>query len=158
MKAVVRRLAVVAFVIFVLMAATGAAVAFGGSARRPPFPYEWVLTASGRMGTVVPSTAVWVKSRHRVAVTVTSGAMIRSNQPVYVIVLTGHFTDRRASVPAGQPFPTGTVASFVIDAHTFRILDSGLGDHLPKLGTLGAVHNLLPFLRALTRTRGHRHR
>jgi hypothetical protein len=108
------------------------------------------------MGTAVPSTAWWAKSRHRVAVKVTSGAVIASNQPVYVIVITGHFTDRTVSVPAGQSFPTGTVASFVIDAQSFRLLDAGVAGRSPKLSELGTIHNLLPFLRALT-PRGHRH-
>ena len=109
------------------------------------------------MGTAVPFGAVWVRSRHRVAVKVTSGAVVSSNEPVYVIVIIGHFTDSTASVPAGRRFPTGSVASFVIDVHTLRLVDAGVANHLPKLTTSGTVHDLLPFVRALTRKRDRGH-
>ena len=133
-----------------LALAAMASASENSTAPPPPFGYAWVLKASNRMGTPMPSSAVWVASRRERAVEVTSGESVNSNQPVYVVVITGHFTARDVSVPEGAKFPTGTVATFIIDRATGTGLDFGLTNTRPNLGRLGRVHNLLPWLRSLT--------
>jgi hypothetical protein len=131
-------------------AIVAAAAAAAGAASPPPFAYASILTASQGMGTPMPSSAVWVASRQREAVRVTDGDWVNTNQPVYVIEITGHFVDRDASSPCcHRTFPRGTVATFVLDRRTGEGLDFGLGHKRIDLRVLGRVHNLLPSLRAL---------
>jgi len=58
---------------------------------------------------------------------------------VYLVTLRGHFTAYLASGPPGAKAPTGTYLSLVIDARTFRGLDSGLAPRRPPvdLASLG---------------------
>ena len=113
----------------------------------PPVPFVKLVAAARGMGDAAPTAAVWVASRHRAAVTATMGDTVDGNQPVYVAVLTGHFTDKSATGPPGAKPPTGTVATFVYDVKTGRDTDFGLSDRQPSLSMLGTVHNLLPYLK-----------
>ena len=117
----------------------------------PPFPYVALLRASTQMGDPMPTSAVWVESRHKTAVAATMHDGVLGNQPVYVAVITGHFKDTAASYPAGGKPPTGTVATFVYDARTGMGTDFGLAAKPIALGRLGAVHDFLPYLRQAAR-------
>jgi hypothetical protein len=52
------------------------------------------------------------------------------DQDVYVLVLHGHFTCRLCSRPPGAPVQRGTVAAYVLERHTLRLLEFGLSDRL----------------------------
>jgi hypothetical protein len=143
----------VAAALAVAAAGTTASAAATTRSASPPFRYAWILKASKRMGTPMPSTAFWVASRRQEAVRVTSGDWVNSDQPVYVVEITGHFTARDVSVPVGAKSPTGTVATFVIARATDSGLDFGLTTRRSALGKLGHVNDLLPWLRRLARRR-----
>jgi hypothetical protein len=113
----------------------------------PPFPFVKLLAASRSMGEPAPSAAVWVAASHRAAVAATMGDTVQGSEPVYVAVLTGHFTDNAASPPRAAKAPTGTVATFVYDARTGLERDFGLSRDQPALGKLGNAHDFLPYLR-----------
>jgi len=83
---------------------------------------------------------------HRQAAThASSGASVNSNQPVYLIVLTGSFMTALVGPPPGRRVH-GTVATEVLDARTGRDTDSGVGPTPISTAQLGATGNLLPYL------------
>lgn len=112
----------------------------------PPFPYAALLRATKQMGDPMPTSAVWVASRHHTAVAATMRDSVVGNEPVYVAVLTGNFVASDVSTPSGSPAPRGTVATFVYDARTGRGVDFGLSRERLDLGKLGRVHDFLPYL------------
>jgi hypothetical protein len=57
----------------------------------------------------------------------------------YLVVLHGHFTDAGAKVPAGAPFPTGTLLVFTLDPATHQVKDFGISN------TPVTVKGLQPF-------------
>jgi hypothetical protein len=63
---------------------------------------------------------------------------------VYLVTMKGHFTGYNFSRPHGARLPAGSYSSFVIDAETFRGMDSGLGDRPPPVApaSLGPVTRL----------------
>ena len=71
-----------------------------------------------------------------------SGAYVNSNQPVYLVQIQGQFTALDASRPAGQQTPTGRFLTYVVDAATWLVLDSGVGDQSIDLSVLGPVTTL----------------
>jgi hypothetical protein len=62
---------------------------------------------------------------------------------VWFVVLHGHFKDRNARVPAGQPLPTGRVILFTINKRTHQIMDFGIGNRPPALSSLGPAEQFL---------------
>ncbi|NMP22361.1 hypothetical protein [Sulfobacillus harzensis] len=69
------------------------------------------------------------------------GGVDGSQIPVWLVVLHGYFKDRNASVPAGQPLPTGHVILFTINKRTHQIMDFGIGDRSPNLSSFGTLDN-----------------
>lgn len=68
-----------------------------------------------------------------------------ADRPVYLVVMTGNFTDTLASVPPGARIPTGRYLAVTINPVTFQVMDLGLGNHKPPvpLRGYGPVSDLL---------------
>lgn len=101
-------------------------------------------TAAVANGDARPTQVTAVMTTHAAALTsATPGDFVPSGQRdrVYLLTLQGHFTAYLASGPPGAPAPKGTYLSVVIDARTFRGLDSGLAARRPPVGpaSLGPV-------------------
>jgi hypothetical protein len=79
--------------------------------------------------------------------TATPGDLIphSSRRPVYLVVMTGKFTDTHAPVPPGAHPPTGRYLAVTINPATFAVMDLGLGNHKPPvpLRSYGPVSNLI---------------
>jgi len=127
-----------------VVAAAGAA-----SHSTPPRPPAFVVAAAKReavgLGDPRPSSAVYVLTRRQAATHTSSGATVNSNQPVYLIVLTGSFTTGQVGPAPGRRVH-GTVATEVLDARTGRDTDFGVGQSPVSTAQLGATGNLLPYL------------
>lgn len=78
----------------------------------------------------------------RTAVQVSSGDRVPLGQASYLIVLRGQFTAANFPRPQLQntQVPTGTVLTLVVDATTGHVTDWGLGNRVPNLAKLGAIH------------------
>jgi hypothetical protein len=78
--------------------------------------------------------------------TVTPGDLVPGSAgvPVYLVVMTGNFTDMHASVPPGAAFPTGKYLAVTIDPATGAVMDLGLGNNQPPvpLSNYGPVTHL----------------
>jgi len=80
-----------------------------------------------------------VLTTQQAAVTATSGSLVNTNQPAYLVQLHGHFTALGASVPAGAKLPTGTYLSFIVDASSGSVIDWGVSSRKANLFALGSV-------------------
>jgi len=74
---------------------------------------------------------------------VASGDIVAGDQPSYLIVERGNFVANNVPVPRGEPAPSGTVLTLVVDATTGEITDEGIQNNDPNLSSLGAVTTLL---------------
>jgi hypothetical protein len=59
--------------------------------------------------------------------------IVNSDQPVYEVVLQGHFTCGSCSVPPGGQTPTGSVITSSVDRQTLEGLDFGITRSLPTV-------------------------
>ena len=79
--------------------------------------------------------------------TATPGDLIpgSAGRPVYLVVMTGNFTDTHTPVPPGAPLPTGRYLAVTINPATFQVMDLGIGNNKPPvpLRSYGPVSNLL---------------
>jgi hypothetical protein len=98
------------------------------------------------LGDPQPSSAQYVLTRHKTAVKASSGATITANQPVYLVVLTGHFQTGPVG-PAPGRVVTGASATVVLDARTGRDTDFSIGNQRGSIRSLGLVGDLLPYMR-----------
>jgi hypothetical protein len=80
-----------------------------------------------------------VLTTRQAAVTATSGDLVNSDEPSYLVQLQGHFTALDASVPPGQKLPTGTFLMFIVDASTGTVTGWGVSDRKADLSALGSV-------------------
>jgi len=80
-----------------------------------------------------------VLTTRQAAVTATSGDVVNTNQPAYLVQLQGHFTALGASVPPGAKLPTGTYLMFIVDASSGLVSDWGVSDRKADLSALGSV-------------------
>jgi hypothetical protein len=129
-------------------AGAGHAGAAVGAAPPPPaFVVALARRGAAGLGDPQPTSAVYVATTHLAAVRLSSGDGVNTDQPVYLVVLTGTFVATGASGPAGSPPPAGTVASFVVDAANGRDLDFGLSSQQVDVAKLGRAADLLPYLR-----------
>jgi hypothetical protein len=80
----------------------------------------------------------------RFEVTRTTGSIVFSDVPSYIIVMKGNFRARRASRP-GHRYPddeqsvSDPFQTLVIDIETGQITDSGSSNHCPDLASLGEI-------------------
>jgi hypothetical protein len=79
--------------------------------------------------------------------TATPGDLVpgSAGRPVYLVVMTGKFTDTHFPMPRGARLPTGRYLTVTVNPATFRVMDLGLGIHQPPvpLRRYGPVSNLL---------------
>ena len=75
---------------------------------------------------------------HQAAEKVVSGDIVNDHAPVYVVEMTGGpFVAKFASTPPGAPTPQGSVLTLTIDAQTYGVMDSGIGQMAPDLTQIG---------------------
>lgn len=91
-------------------------------------------------GDPTPAGVVTIDTTRGAAMHAAAGGVEGSKIPAWPVVLHGHFKDRNASVPAGQPLPTGGGILFTTNKRTHQIMDFGIGDRPPNLSTsLGTI-------------------
>lgn len=64
-----------------------------------------------------------------------AGTVVDSSQTVDVIVMRGAFTGNDASVPSGQPLPTGSSLTVLVDPSSGQITDWSLSNTAPVLSS-----------------------
>jgi hypothetical protein len=78
--------------------------------------------------------------------TATPGDLIpgSAGRLVYLVVMTGNFTDTHAPVPPGARNPAGRYLAVTINPATFWVMDLGIGNHRPPvpLRSYGPVSDL----------------
>ena len=69
----------------------------------------------------------------------------RRHVAVYLVTIRGRFVCKYCSVPPGAKAPKGRYISIVVDAKTFKDMDSGLSQKAPKVSpsSLGPVTRLI---------------
>ena len=74
------------------------------------------------------------------------GAVVDTDEPVYLVVIRGKFTMQDAFMPAGRPSPSGSFAMLVIDVSTGQVVDRGIMPAPVSVGleTLGPAGPVLP--------------
>ncbi len=112
----------------------------------PQYVANLVAKIAAAGGDPNPSSVKFVTTTRQAAMDLIHGGRVGSNQPVYFVVLHGHFVDTVARVPPGSPFPSGHVITLTIDTATDPTvpgyLDYTIGDEVPDLTSLGPVHVL----------------
>ncbi len=95
-------------------------------------------------GDATPTSAMAVSTtRGPAEQVVVAGAGVGSpGTRVWLVVLHGHFQDPGASLPSGDPIPTGSIISFTINKQSHHIMDFGIGDRSPNLLSLGQVKSI----------------
>lgn len=91
------------------------------------------------MGDASPTSSIEVYTTRAAAEWLTSGAVVDTNVPVYLVELRGNFVDKHARIPAGAAFPTGTEVNFTIDPRSQSVLDFGISNNPPDISSLGSV-------------------
>ncbi len=107
----------------------------------PAFVLATAKRLATTMGDASPTAANYVVTT-RQAANQLIGAHVKSNPPVFLVVLHGHFIDRNAYGPPGSSDPTGSMLVFTIDTVTHQVLDLGVTNYQPQLGKLSPVHPL----------------
>jgi hypothetical protein len=64
---------------------------------------------------------------------------LATDEPVYVLQLSGKFVGDHAHVPQGNPRPTGDTMIVVVSVATGKVVDMSISDHSPNLSALGVV-------------------
>jgi hypothetical protein len=123
-----------------------AAAAVGEAPPPPAFVVASARHGAASLGDPQPASAVYVATTRLAAVGLSMSATVNTDQPVYLVVLTGTFVATGASGPSGSKPPTGTVASFVLDAADGRGVDFGLSSQPIDVAKLGRATDLLPYL------------
>ena len=83
--------------------------------------------------------ALAVLTTRQAAVTLTSGALINSDEAVYLVQLVGNFTLTNVSIPPGGSAPTGTDLDIDVDVSNGDAVDTGLSRKASDLSKLGPV-------------------
>jgi hypothetical protein len=91
------------------------------------------------MGDASPTSSVEVYTTRAAAERLTSGAVVDTDGPVYLVELRGNFIDKSARIGCGAAFPTGTEVDFTIDPHSQTVLDLGISNNSPDISSLGSV-------------------
>jgi hypothetical protein len=100
------------------------------------------LASAASAGDNAPSDMAGVLTRRQAAQDATHGDIVNANEPVYLVVITGHFVANDVSVPAGQPAPRGTTITMSIDTSTMQTVDWGLSSQSVSLDSLGTPFSL----------------
>ena len=83
-----------------------------------------------------------VLTTQQAAATATSGDLVNSDEPSYLVQLQGNFTALGASVPSGAKLPTGTFLTFTVDASSGAVTGWGVSNREADLSALGSVIRL----------------
>ncbi|MGP0001638.1 MAG: hypothetical protein ACLPKW_28410 [Acetobacteraceae bacterium] len=109
--------------------------------------------AATQAGEPNPSSQIAVKAdRDSAEATVMRGSRLPDTTPetikswdhasVYVETMRGHFTLPDASVPQGEPTPTGNALTLIIDAHTGQVSSIALTQESPSRESLEHMGNV----------------
>lgn len=109
---------------------------------------SYALAVALRNGDPRPTSAQAVEATAKMAlsaVTPANHVPQASNQPVYLIVMTGHFTINGAG-PSATRTITGKYLSVILDLRTFRAFGLGLSNRAPaiplhRLGQVATLRN-----------------
>jgi hypothetical protein len=99
---------------------------------------------AAEMGENDPGSMNYVLTTRSAANVATSGSPSDSNESVYLLILTGHFTNKNGFGPHVSGSVVGTVLTVVVDASNYQVQDLGLSDNLPKPidgAPAGAIHS-----------------
>ncbi len=140
-----RRARVYALAAAIIIAA--AAVAFvataSSSAQGPP---AWLVSQAQQVAAgnddPAPTSAAYCLTTMRAAapaVGLTSDTAADPTLQVYLVVLTGHFTDVNAFYPTGGSPPKGTTIAFTVDVRTRAIHDFGMSNGQADTTGVGQV-------------------
>jgi len=94
-----------------------------------------------RNGGAAPAGVKYVTSTRKQAAALMN-TQLATDEPVYVMQLSGTFVGDHAHVPQGNPKPTGTSMIVVVSAATGKVVDMAISDHTANLSALGAVSGL----------------
>lgn len=87
-----------------------------------------VRTTARADGDAHPSSAtVFASRRHEANIAAGAGTGVPGVQPVYLVVIHGHFVCKGCSGPAGHAPPRGHVITLVLTRKTLQGLDFGIG-------------------------------
>lgn len=119
--------------------------ALAAGAPEPPSPAKIAalkaaaLEIASSAGDNHPSSMDVVPSTRRAINAADTGAMVNTDQGVYVVSMMGRFRATNVPVKPGSPAPTGTVLTLVYDAASNDLLDLSIGMVKPSLRSLGPV-------------------
>jgi hypothetical protein len=111
-------------------------------ARVPAFVTAAANRVAAINGDAHPSNAAWVKTTRQTAVSAESTDTVDSNQPVYYVVLHGHFAATKGYLGPGAAVPTGTILTLTVDASTGEVLDNSLSNKTPDFSHTGPPSGL----------------
>jgi hypothetical protein len=117
--------------------ASGFQLAAPSTSRVPAFVTAAANRVAAINGDAHPSSAAWVKTTRQTAVSAESTDTVDSNQPVYYVVLHGHFAATKGYLGPGAAVPTGTILTLTVDASTGEVLDNGLSNRTPDFSHTG---------------------
>ncbi len=91
-----------------------------------------VMSAARANGDAHPSGAtIYASRRHEANIAAGSGSGVPGAQPVYLVVIRGHFVCGGCSSPGGTANPpSGDVITSVVDRKTLQDLDFGIGSQV----------------------------
>lgn len=119
----------------------------GGSVSSAPVPSAAELKtlaslakseAANCCGRAHVTNAVVIPTTRALAEFVLSRMRLFTNNPAYLIVMKGRFTEPSVPVPRGAGHPTGTVMTLTVNAATNEVTDFSVGNKTPaesKIGT-----------------------
>jgi hypothetical protein len=88
-------------------------------------------TAAKTEGDAHPSSAtVFASGRHEANIAAGAGTGVPGSEPVYLVIIRGHFVCSDCTGPANAAPPHGNVITMVLDRKTLRGLDGGIGGHV----------------------------
>jgi hypothetical protein len=99
------------------------------------------LTMAATNGDPKPSRIDATSSTRQAAVEVIEGKGedVMSDEPVYVVQMTGDFVGYEAKTPDNQDPPTGKGLAFTVGIDNGNVLDWGIADAPADISTLGTV-------------------
>jgi hypothetical protein len=106
---------------------------------------SWVGLAAkqvaANMGEPRPASVQVVATTRRPAAQLDAGSWVDSDQPIYFVVLQGHFADTNARTPDGRTI-YGAVLTLSMDDSTREITGLGLSNRVPPIAELGTVTDI----------------
>jgi hypothetical protein len=102
------------------------------------------LGAAAQNGEQSPTDAIAYKTTRQDANARTSGAIVDSNQPVFLIVEHGNFVGVDVSLMYGSQAPRGRIISVIVDAATGNVTDWGYEPTEPRVNGLAVAAPLIP--------------